>query len=71
MTRTYVRRVMKRASLTSVLALLIGFLNAACSSTETLSNPSASQSSVAVPGEKTGDDERYAPGPMGSSNVRW
>jgi hypothetical protein len=65
--------VIKHAAPTSVLVLLIAFLLVACTSTtdETISSPSSSQSGAAVPGEKMSDDERYAPGPMGSSNVRW
>jgi hypothetical protein len=53
--------------------LLIAFLFAACASptNDTISSPSASQSGSAVPGEKMPDDQRYGPGPMGSSNVRW
>ena len=38
---------------------------------ETISEPSSSQSGAAVPGEKMSDDQRYAPGPMGSGNVKW
>jgi hypothetical protein len=64
--------VIKKAALTGVLVLFIAFLFIGCSSTgETLSDPSSSQSGGAVPGEKMSDDERYAPGPMGSSNVRF
>ena len=63
--------VIKQAALTGVLVLLIAFLLGACTSGETLSDPSSSQSGAAVPGEKMPDDERYAPGPMGSSNVRF
>jgi len=65
--------VIKRAAPAGVLILLIAFLLVACTSTtdETISSPSASQSAAAVPGEKTPDDQRYAPGPMGSSSVRW
>jgi len=65
--------VIKQAALTGVLVLLIAFLLAACtsSSTDTLSGPSSSESGAAVPGEKMPDDDRYAPGPMGSSNVRF
>jgi hypothetical protein len=62
---------MKQAAVAGVLVLLIAFLLIACTSTETISSPSASQSAAAVPGEKMSDDERYAPGPMGSSSVRW
>jgi len=53
--------------------LLTVSLLAGCTSmtNETLSDPSASQSGAAVPGEKMSDDQRYAPGPMGSGNVRW
>jgi outer membrane biogenesis lipoprotein LolB len=61
--------VIKQVATKGVLVLLIAFLLAAC--TSTISDPSASQSASAVPGEKMSDDERYAPGPMGSSNVRW
>jgi hypothetical protein len=60
---------MKQAAPTGVLVLLIAFLLAAC--TSPISEPSSSQSAAAVPGEKMSDDERVAPGPMGSSNVRW
>jgi hypothetical protein len=65
--------VIKQIALMSVLVLLIAFLLAACTSatTDTLSGPSSSESGAAVPGEKMSDDERYAPGPMGSSNVRF
>ena len=63
--------VIKLPTLTGILVLLIAFLLAACSSNETLSNPSSSQSGAAVPGEKMPDDQRYAPGPMGSSNVHF
>ena len=65
--------VIKQVALTGVLVLLIASLLAGCTSmtSETLSDPSSSQSGAAVPGEKMSDDERYAPGPMGSSNVRW
>jgi hypothetical protein len=63
--------VIKQAALTGVLVLLIAFLLIACTTNETISSPSSSQSAAAVPGEKMSDDGRYAPGPMGSSNVRW
>jgi len=65
--------VIKQAALTGVLVLLIALLLPACTSTsdETFSNPAASQTGTAVPGEKASGDERYAPGPMGSSSVRW
>jgi hypothetical protein len=65
--------VIKQAALTGIPVLLIAFLLAACTSTtdETISSPSVSQSAAAVPGEKLPDDQRYAPGAMGSSNVRW
>jgi len=38
---------------------------------DTISDPSSAQSGAAVPGEKMPDDQRYAPGPMGSGNVKW
>ena len=65
--------MIKQVALTGVLVLLIASLLAGCTSmtNETLSEPSSSQSAAAVPGEKMSDDARYAPGPMGSSNVRW
>ena len=65
--------MIKQVAPTGVLVLLIAFLLAACTSTtsETISDPSSSQSGAAVPGEKMSDDQRYAPGPMGSGNVRW
>ncbi len=65
--------MIKQAALTGVLVLLIASLLAGCTSmtNETLSEPSSSQSAAAVPGEKMSGDERYAPGPMGSGNVRW
>jgi hypothetical protein len=65
--------VIKRVALKAFLVLLIAFLLAACASPtdETISSPSSSQSAAAVPGEKMPDDQRYAPGAMGSSNVRW
>ena len=67
------RPVIKQIATTGVLVLLIAFFLAACTSIteETLSDPSSSQSGAAVPGEKASDDDRYAPGPMGSGNVRW
>jgi uncharacterized protein YceK len=65
--------VIKQVALTGVLVLLIASLLAGCTSmtSETISDPSSSQSGAAVPGEKMSDDQRYAPGPMGSGNVRW
>jgi starvation-inducible outer membrane lipoprotein len=61
--------VIKQVAATGILVLLIAFLLAACASiTE---EPSSSESGAAVPGEKMSDDQRYAPGPMGSSNVRF
>jgi len=65
--------VIKQVALTGVLVLLIVSLLAGCTSmtSETISDPSSSQSGAAVPGEKMSDDQRYAPGPMGSGNVRW
>jgi predicted small secreted protein len=65
--------VIKQAATTGVLVLLIAFLLAACTSQtgETLSDPSSSQSGAAVPGEKMSGEDRYAPGPMGSGNVKW
>jgi hypothetical protein len=65
--------VIKQTALIGVLVLFIALLLIGCTSTsnDTLSEPSASQSGAAVPGEKMSDDERYAPGPMGSSNVRF
>jgi hypothetical protein len=65
--------VIKQAALTGVVFSLVGILLSACtSSTEgTTASSSASQSTAAVPGEKMPDDDRYAPGPMGSSSVRW
>ena len=65
--------MIKQAATTGVLVLLIASLLAGCTSmtNETLSDPSSSQSGATVPGEKMSDDQRYAPGPMGSGNVRW
>jgi len=65
--------VIKQVALTGVVVLLIALLLIACTSPtdETTSSPSSSQSAAAVPGEKMPDDGRYAPGPMGSSSVRW
>jgi hypothetical protein len=65
--------MIKQTALTGILVLLIAFLLVACTSptNDTIPGPSSSQSAAAVPGEKKSDDERYAPGPMGSSNVRW
>jgi len=64
--------VIKQVALTGALAVLIALLLAACASptNDTLNGPSAAQSAGAVPGEKV-SDERFAPGAMGSSNVRW
>jgi hypothetical protein len=63
----------KASALCGLLALLIVFLLSACASTGgegTSSEPSA-QSAETVPGEKL-SDERFAPGPTGSSGaVRW
>jgi hypothetical protein len=67
--------VIKQVALAGVLLLLISFLLSACASDtdETLlAKPSTSESSAAaVPGEKTGDDDRVSPGAMGSTNVHW
>jgi hypothetical protein len=65
--------VIKQAALTGILILLVAFLLTACASptNDTLASPSSAQSGAAVPGEKASDDDRYAPGPMGSSSVRW
>ena len=65
--------MIKQVALTGVLVLLIASLLAGCTSmsNETISDPSSSQSGAAVPGEKMSDDQRYAPGPMGSGNVKW
>ena len=65
--------MIKQVATTGVLVLLIAFLLAACTSPtgETLSDPSSSQSGAAVPGEKMSGEDRYAPGPMGSGNVKW
>jgi hypothetical protein len=64
--------VIKQTALIGILVLFSAFLLIGCTSTanDTLSDPSSS-SGAAVPGEKMSDDERYAPGPMGSSNVRF
>ena len=63
----------KQAALTGVLVLVIVSLFAGCTSVtnDTISDPSSAQSGAAVPGEKMPDDQRYAPGPMGSGNVKW
>jgi hypothetical protein len=66
--------VIKQVALTGVVVLLIAFLLAACMSPptdETTASPSSSQSAAPVPGEKMSDEERYSPGPMGSSTVHW
>lgn len=64
--------MIKQASPTGILVLLIALLLAACAPTnDTISSPAASGSGAAVPGEKMPDDQRYGPGPMGSGNVRW
>jgi len=65
--------VIKQAALAGVLVSLVAFWLSACTSPteDTGASPSASQSTAAVPGEKMPDDDRYAPGPMGSSSVRW
>ena len=63
----------KASALSGLLILMIAFLLSACASTggeATSSEPSA-QSAETVPGEKL-SDERFAPGPTGSSGaVRW
>lgn len=65
--------MIKHAAVMRILVLLIAFLLGACASAtnDSISSPAASDSSSAVPGEKMPDDQRYGPGPMGSSNVRW
>jgi hypothetical protein len=67
------RSVIKQVAMTVVLVVILASLLAGCTSmtTETLSDPSSSQSGAAVPGEKMSDDQRYAPGAMGSANVKW
>src|ERR1051325_639616 len=64
--------VTKKAAIARLLVLLISFWLGACasSSTDTLGSPSSAQTGSDVPGEKMSDD-RLAPGPMGSTNVRW
>ena len=63
----------KASALSGLLTLMIAFLLSACASTGdegTSSGPSA-QSTDTVPGEKL-SDERFAPGPTGTSGaVRW
>jgi outer membrane biogenesis lipoprotein LolB len=63
----------KTSALSGLLALVIAFLLSACASTGnegTGSEPSA-QPAETVPGEKL-SDERFAPGPTGTSGaVRW
>ena len=65
--------VIRQAALMLIVVSLVALLLSACASSteDTIASPSASQSTAVVPGEKTGDDDRYAPGPMGSSSVRW
>ena len=65
--------VTKQIALRGALLVSIALWLAACTSAtnDTLSGPSSAQTAGAVPGEKTGDEERYGPGPMGSGNVRW
>jgi PBP1b-binding outer membrane lipoprotein LpoB len=65
--------VVKQPIETAVLIWLIALLLSACTSPsdDTISSQSSSQSAATVPGEKMTDDERFAPGAMGSSNVRW
>jgi hypothetical protein len=64
---------MKQTALIGALVALMALSLISCTSTtdETLARPSTSQSGAAVPGEKMSDEGRYAPGPMGSSSVRW
>jgi hypothetical protein len=66
--------VIKQAALTGVVVLLISYLLSACTSDteETLlSKPSISENTAAaVPGEKTGDDDRVSQG-IGSTNLHW
>jgi len=71
MTRTRFAFVIKQAALTGVLVLLIAFLLIACTTDDTISSPTSSQSGAAVPGEKMSDDQRYAPGPMGAGQLRY
>jgi PBP1b-binding outer membrane lipoprotein LpoB len=65
--------VIKQPTVTGVLVLLIALLLSGCASPteESISSQSSSGSAATVPGEKMSDEERYAPGPMGSSNVKW
>ena len=65
--------VIKQAVLAGLLTLLIALLLSACASSGdgSTTTESGSSSTAAVPGEKASDDNRYAPGPMGSSSVRW
>jgi hypothetical protein len=63
--------VIKQLTLTGALVFIALWFGACTSLTnDSVSDPSSSQSAAAVPGEKL-NDERYSPGPMGSSNVRW
>jgi hypothetical protein len=65
--------VIKQAVMAGLLALLIALILSACASSGdgSTTSESGSSSAVAVPGEKASDDDRYAPGPMGSTSVRW
>jgi hypothetical protein len=65
--------VIKQAAATGVLVVLIALFLTACASPtdETTLSPKSSDSAAAVPGEKMSDEERYSPGPMGSSSVHW
>jgi uncharacterized protein YceK len=65
--------VIKKAAPVCILIFVVASLLAGCTSVtnDTMSDPSSSQSGAAVPGEKMSDDQRYAPGPMGSGNVKW
>jgi hypothetical protein len=63
----------KASALSGVLTLMIAFLLSACASTgdEGTSSGTSAQSTETVPGEKL-SDERFAPGPTGTSGaVRW
>jgi starvation-inducible outer membrane lipoprotein len=63
----------KRVAVFGLLTVLVAFLLTACASVgdEGTSSGPSSQSAETVPGEKL-SDERFAPGPTGSSgSVRW
>ena len=65
--------MIQRVAVRVTLFLAVAFLISACASpNEVMTEKPSSQSGASVPGERTGDEDNFAPGTGGSSaSVRW